>query len=136
MANGWGQAPWGLTPWGVGAETLAITGTAEVGYTLAATAGFMAYQWQDSLNGVTWANIVPANGSLLALTTSELGRFIRVEADGQYSTPVGPVTVFVEQPETSDSYVAQLFRDNGRFVDTTYGELLFQERRRRGRRVR
>lgn len=87
---------------------------------------------------------VAGSGSPVFVYSNVDGPVFAPTSDETFSNDVGPVVAPVPPPgppvpyldTSTDSYVAQLFRDNGRFVDTTYGELLFQERRRRGRRVR
>jgi len=67
--------------------TIAVTGIVARGNTLTATVtdidglpGTISYQWQSSLGGTNWSNIVGATDSTLTLINSLVGRQIRVTA--------------------------------------------------------
>ena len=82
----------------------AITGTAAVGETLTAGAltpsgATVTYQWQSSSDNVTYSDISSATSATYVLTSSELGKYIKVKATGtgsytgsKTSTPTAQVT--------------------------------------------
>jgi hypothetical protein len=68
--------------------TVTLSGTATEDQTLTASntladadgLGTIAYQWQSSVNGITWTNIAAATNSALALGDALVGQQIRVHA--------------------------------------------------------
>jgi hypothetical protein len=82
-----------------------ISGTAQRGSTLTATAGTWnglgnayAYQWQRSSNGTTWVDIAGASGSVYTLVTADVGAIMRVSVTA--TNPEGSVTATSDASST------------------------------------
>ena len=87
-----------------------VSGTAQRGLTLTGTAGVWdgiansaKYQWQSSVDGTNWAAITGATSSTRVISTSEIGRFMRLlvtvtNAEGVVSLASAPTAKVVSAP--------------------------------------